>query len=402
MGTVTIRGGTGQPDQSFVFTDAGALALATSIATVVNGDLSIKVKLYDNGGVFTTAGSVGAVVIDGSKAVSVTAAAGTKKQYVMAGKDGVDYTAAAGESVSIAGVGADTINAGQSTVSGNKIVAAGSHDLIDLGAGAATVTESGQFARINGGAGNAVIHDSGVNDTVTAGSGTETIFAGKSGRYNLGSGTDIVYDSTAKGASDTIDANLAGAYTVYGGTSDLISSNTGLYFVGGSGGSTTIKGSGSDVVLGGPGGSINFRATGDATFVAAAGGDTFNGAAATGYNTLFTSSTSGGGDVLIGGQGNNEFILEGDNATLTGSNAASAADNYVFVNNGPTSQTVVITNFNTVNDAIGLIGYGSEPGADAAALASATTANGVTTVSLTDGTKIELLGAPTLHSYNFF
>lgn len=401
MGTVTIRGGTGEPDQTLVYTEAGALQLATAIATVVNKNLAIDVQLYKNGGVHKIPNTIGALVVEGTKPVTIAAAAGTKKQYVVAGKLGVDYTTAAGESVSIAGIGADTIFAGQSTGAGTKLVAAGTRDLIELGAGAVTVTEAGTLARITGGSGTAVIHDTGVNDTVSTGSGAETVFASKNGHYILGSGQDVIEDSQAPGASDTIDASGGGGYTVFGGTSDLITSNTGLLFQGGSG-SATIKGSGNDILFGNPGGSIDFRATGNATYFASGGGDTFNGAAATGNLTLFTSGPSATGDVLSGSQGNDQFIAEGNNATLTGSHAASSVDDYVFVDQGSTTQTVVITNFNPANDAIGLIGYGAEPAADEAALSGATTAGGITTVTLPDGTTIQLIGAPALTPSNFF
>jgi len=401
MGTVTIRGGTGEPDQSFVFTEAGALQLAKAIAGVVNKNTAINVKLYNNGGLFKVPNSVGALVIDGNKPVSISAAAGTKKQYVVTGKLGADYAMAAGESMSIAGIGADTIFAGQTKLASNTLVAAGTRDVIDLGAGAVTVTEAGTLAHITGGSGTAIIHDTGVNDTVSTGSGAETVFASKNGHYILGSGQDVIEDSQAQGASDTIDATGGGGYTVFGGTSDLITSNTGLVFQGGSG-SATIKGSGNDILLGISGGSIDFQATGNATYFASGGGDTFNGAAATGNLTLFTSGPSATGDVLSGSQGNDQFIAAGNNATLTGSNAASGLDDYLFVDQGPTTQTVVITNFNPANDAIGLIGYGAEPAADEAALSGATTSGGITTVMLSDGTTIQLIGAPALTSSNFF
>jgi hypothetical protein len=401
MGTVTIRGGTGEPDQTLVYTEAGAFQLARSIAGVVNKNLAITVKLYNNGGLFKVPSSVGALVIDGGKPVSISAATGTKKQYVVTGKLGAEYAMAAGESMSIAGIGADTIFAGQSTHAGNTLVAAGTRDVVELGDGAVTVTEAGTLAHITGGSGSAVIHDTGVGDTVTTGSGAETVYASKNGHYILGSGQDVIEDSQAQGASDTIDASGGGGYTVFGGTSDLITTNTGLYFQGGNG-STTIKGSGNDILLGNPGGSIDFRATGNATYAASGGGDTFNGAAATGNLTLFTSGPSATGDMLTGSQGNDQFIAEGNNATLTGSHAASGVDDYVFVDQGSTTQTVVITNFNPANDAIGLIGYGAEPAADEAALSGATTAGGITTVTLSDGTTIQLLGAPALASFNFF
>ncbi len=64
---------------------------------------------------------------------------------------------------------------------------------------------------------------------------------------------------------------------------------------------------------------------------------------------------------------------------------------------------------NTVNGGPGdvidegsLIGTTNEAASDAAALASATTQNGVTTVNLSDGTALRFLGGQTLLSWNFF
>jgi hypothetical protein len=77
---------------------------------------------------------------------------------------------------------------------------------------------------------------------------------------------------------------------------------------------------------------------------------------------------------------------------------------YVFVATAGTTRTDVITDFDPARNAIEFFGYNytSEAAADAAALASATTTGGVTTVSLSDGTHIQFLGAPTLKSFNFF
>jgi Ca2+-binding RTX toxin-like protein len=106
-----------------------------------------------------------------------------------------------------------------------------------------------------------------------------------------------------------------------------------------------------------------------------------------------------GNDLLVGGTGNNLFIAESGNETLTG---GGNSDSYVFISTPCTTRTDVITNSNPNVDAIGLFGYGSEPGADQAALASATQSGGNSVVSLTDGTTIIFTGATTLNSYNFF
>jgi hypothetical protein len=63
----------------------------------------------------------------------------------------------------------------------------------------------------------------------------------------------------------------------------------------------------------------------------------------------------------------------------------------------------VITDFDPTRNAIEFYGYDpTEAATDKAALASATKSGNITTVSLSDGTHIQFLGAPTLTAANFF
>jgi Ca2+-binding RTX toxin-like protein len=397
MGYVTIRGGAGAPDQVINFTDSAGLALATAIAGEVNSHPAINVKLYANGGSQVAAASYGALVVDGKKTVTIEAAAGTRNQSVVAGIGGVRYSETAGESLWLAGAGADTIYAGTSTVSGNTLFAAGKGDRIFLGAGAVSVTETGTNAAIKAAGGRAVITDSGTNNTVTGGSGAETIYGGRQGNYDLGSGAALLVN-TVKGGTETVRGNAKGTETVLGGTADVIIAGASkLVFFGEGTGSATVSGAGADsLVGGGNNSSITFSGTGNAEMVSGVGNQTLTGAAATGNLTLFGGP---GDNVLIGGTGNDAFVVGSGFETLTG---GGGANSYVFTSTGTTSRVDVITDFNPAKDSVGLYGYGSEPGADQAALDSATTSGGVTTISLTDGTKVEFLGAPVLQSSDFF
>ncbi len=397
MTNVTIRGGAGAPDQVINFADSAGLALATAIAAEVNGNHGINVAVYANGGAQLPAASFGALVADGKIPVTIHAAAGTQNQSVVAGIGGVRYTTTAGENLWIAGAGADTIYAGTSTVSGNTLFAAGKGDRIFLGAGTVFVTETGTNAAIRAAGGAAVITDAGVNNTVTGGIGPETIYGGQHGTYNLGLGTALLVN-TVKGGTETVRGHAKGVETVIGGTADLILAGSSLLTYYGQGaGSATVSGSGADTLLGGSNNSsITFTGTGNAAMVAGTGNQTLTGAHATGNLTLFGGK---GDNVLIGGKGNDLFVVAAGLETLTG---AGGANSYVITDFGTTSRVDVITDFNPAKDSIGLFGYGAEPAADEAALASATISGNVTTVSLTDGTKIEFLGAPQLQSFNFF
>jgi hypothetical protein len=249
MGIVTIRGGKGAPDQVISFSNSAGLALAMAIANEVNANPGINVKVFNKGGSQVAEASYGALVVDGKIPVTVQAAVGTQNQSVVAGVCGIRYTATAGETAWIAGAGADTIYAGVSTLTGNTLFAAGKGDRIFLGAGAATVTETGTKAMIAAAGGAAVIIDSGSNNTVKGGAGAETIFGARAGTYDLGSGAATLVN-TVKGGSETVRAHAGGGETITGGTSDLIYAGTSqLVYIGEGAGSATVSGSGADTLV---------------------------------------------------------------------------------------------------------------------------------------------------------
>lgn len=394
MGNVTIRGGKGEPDQVIAFTDSGGLALASSIAADVNAHPGINVKVYKNGGSQVPAASFGAIVADGKIPVTIQAAAGTKSQSVVAGAGGVRYTATTGEALWVAGAGADTIYAGVSTVAGNTLFAAGKGDRIFLGAGAATVMETGTNAAIKGAGGAAVITDSGANNTVTGGAGAETIFGGRQGTYDLGAGAALVVN-TVKGGTETVRAHPNATETVLGGTADIIfAGNSTLTYIGEGAGAATISGTGADTLIGGANNSsVLFSGSGNAALVAGVGNQTLTGAAATGNLNLFGGA---GNEVLVGGSGNDVLETGSGFETLSG---GAGTNLFGFANQGTTARAVVVTDFNTSDDLIQLQGF--SPNASQTVLASQTTAGGVTSVMLPDGTSVQFLGAPVLSASNF-
>jgi Ca2+-binding RTX toxin-like protein len=127
--------------------------------------------------------------------------------------------------------------------------------------------------------------------------------------------------------------------------------------------------------------------------VAGAGAETINASQATGKNVFFAGS---GSDCIVGGSGDDLFVLGTGNATLTGGAGRNA---YVAVA-GAAPRAIVITDFDTTRNAVGLFGYGST--ATAAALASVTLVAGSTNIALSDGTRITFQGVTALNNFNFF
>jgi len=298
--------------------------------------------------------SQGNDIITGSSAAETINASGS-----------VLYFGTSGATTFNASTGSDTIIGGNT---GNTVTGGGGGQLIfgssSLnyigGAGAATIIGGGGGNTITGGSGNELIFASS-SLTYTGTGGAATIIGGGGPmNVNLGSGGGVVYGSP--NGSDTIASGSGTAILVGGGQGDLL----------------TASGSAND------------------TMVAGGGAETLSGAGSTGNLVLFGGP---GSDSLVGGAGGNLFIAESGNETLVG---GGSSDSYVFIATPGTTRTDVIVGFNPNVDAIGLFGYGAEPGADQAALASATISGGNTLVSLTDGTTIVFTGAPTLHAYNFF
>jgi hypothetical protein len=337
-------------DTLFGGNSAATLSATTGAETLIGGTAT---TLFFLGGSNAFVSSQGSDTIIGSSAadtVNATAAA------LYFGASGTSVVNVQGPSTIIGGTGGNTVTGG----AGDQLIfGSSSLDYIG-GAGSATI--------IGGGGGN----------TVTGGSGNLLIFASSSLTYNGTGGA-----ATIIGGGGAVNAYLgAGGGIAYGspGGNDTLASGSGLSILVGGGGGDLLVASG---------------AAND-TMVAGGGNETLTGSGATGSLVLFGGP---GNDVLIGGTGNDLFIAEPGNATMTG---GGGTNSYVFIATPGTTRTDVITDFNPNQDAIGLFGYGAEPGADAAALASATSAGGNTVVTLSDGTSIVMVGAPTLHSYNFF
>jgi Ca2+-binding RTX toxin-like protein len=307
-------------------------------------------------------------------------AAGSGNQLVIASGTGdLTYAAAAG---------ADTVYAG----SGNALLFGGAASLQVFGGGGATTLIGGNAGNtVTGGGGNQLVFgDSTLN--YTGGTGAATLIGGSGNTVAGGSGNLLVFAS-----SSLTFTGGAGAATIIGGSGPLnatLGQGGGLVFGSPGGGDVLESGPGTAILVGGgDGDQVIATGAGNDTLIADAGAETLNGAAGTGNLVLFGGS---GPDALTGGSASNLVIMGTGNETLT----SGGSDNFVLSALPSTARVDLFANFNTATDAIGLFGFGGN--ADAAALASATTSGGNTTVTLSDGTTLVFAGGPTLTSNNFF
>jgi Ca2+-binding RTX toxin-like protein len=145
-------------------------------------------------------------------------------------------------------------------------------------------------------------------------------------------------------------------------------------------------------VIGADGNVVFLIGTANDLVLAGGGNETLIGAQSSGNNTFVAGS---GSDTIVGGSGNDVFMAGSGAATMTG---GSGADLYAFFN-GEAGGTDVITNFKLGTDHVTLQNYG--PGAVSTALASAIFADGSTTMTLPDGTKVTFQGITHLTSASF-
>jgi Ca2+-binding RTX toxin-like protein len=304
------------------------------------------------------------VIASGTGDVTYAAESGAETVYggagtmlAFGGAASLDFFCGTGAATIIGGAGGNSVAGG----AGAQLIFGASSLSYTGSVGGATIIGGGQSNTIVGGAGNLLLFGSG-GMTYTGHGGAATVIGGGGPLLaSLGAGGGVAYGSPNGGNALSTSSSTA-SVLVGGGSGDVL----------------TATGSGSDIL------------------VAGAGAETINGSAATGSLVIFGGP---GADVLTGGGGNDLFLIEPGNETLSG---GGGSNTYVFIDFGTTARTDLITDFNPAKDAIGLFGYGTEPGADAAALASARQAGGNTIVTLADGTQIDFAGAPGLQSSNFF
>ncbi|MBC7800361.1 MAG: 5'-nucleotidase C-terminal domain-containing protein [Gemmatimonadaceae bacterium] len=313
-----------------------------------------------------------------------------------------------------------------------------------LGSNNAAVLTSGfNGSVLVGNAGRSTLIANGNNSTLIAGSGDTTLFGGPARSTMLGSGgNDTIVgggDIFTGGGANLVALNGVGSTVAAEGRdtiiassgTDLVGARTSgvlvfggagrLTFVNGSGPSTVSGGAGSVTVFGGAGGGEFFagfggnssivggtggatmvgRANGDQLFatgaarnvlIAGAGNETLSGGGSTGANIYVAGS---GTTAVFGGAGDETFFAGTGSASFAG----GAGRDLFVVRSGGTGRTITLQDFSAGQDQVSFQGYAGN--AIPAALATASTAGGSTTISLTDGTRVVFSNVGSLSASSF-
>jgi acyl-coenzyme A thioesterase PaaI-like protein len=292
--------------------------------------------------------------------------------------------------------GNDTIDAGPG--SDTIVAGAGSSTSVSGGTGNVVLVASSGTSTVNGGSGSATVFGAGGsiqggtagNNVLVALSGTTTLVGGGSNdTYVAGGGNAMVLmhaNGLAFGGTGTSTVFGAGNDTMVGGAGSgsnvmVGDATTGDEMFGGTGNTTMFGGAGNDTMVGGSGQTVMVLGAGNDVVAGGSGGTTVYGGAG---NDLYFAT--GGGTMMINeGSGSNGVVLGGGATTVTG---GSGADIY-YVANGSAGGNDVINGFKVGTDQLSLFGY-------TAADATPTFTGGNAVFSLSDGTKITLVGVTSL------
>ena len=318
---------------------------------------------------------------------------------------GGSYDASAGDTI-MAGGGSNVItaSAGQVYVSGNSgaltFFGGTGASTVDGGTGSATILGGSGGGDFTGGSGGANIlvsqGASGSNTTLTGGgsgdalfgsaSGTDTLIA-RAGRESiLGGGgvTNIVGGATAAaviftgGGPTTVTGGEAGGDTIVGGSGNLTVDAQKGDAIFGNGGSLSVDASttGADSIIGGAG-TLSVTGRGSNMLVVASQSNsniqTGNGAA-----LVFGSS---GNAAVTGGTGWLGVVVGSGKMDVQENGGTAVYD----VVKGAAGGSDMIYGFNVKTDTISLFGYQSSD-------MHVTSSGGSTLLSLSDGTRIQLVG----------
>ena len=209
-----------------------------------------------------------------------------------------------------------------------------------------------------------------------------------------------VLSVTDNGTADTIAAGLGFASVDAPISSSSFRGGAGLFnFVGGTGASTifgssgdgtVVGGAGTTEVIGGAGGAVTYvnTTTGGLFYFGTNGNQTVDASLSKGTNSLYGGqSDTTGHNLLIGGAGTDYLNAGAGSDTLVGGGGQDAF--FFFKAYGGPAANDVIGDFSAI-DSVVLVNYGI--GAADAAIAGAATANGSTTITLSDNTTITFTG----------
>lgn len=316
-------------------------------------------------GAFLT-GSAAATVTGGANGAVLVGNAG-RSTIVSNGNDGL-LVAGSGGNTLFGGPGTSTMlgSSGDDTfVGGGRIFTGAGRNVVSLNSVGSTVAAEGQ-------------------DTVIASGGTDVVGARDTSVVAFGGQGRLTF---VNGAAASTVAGGSGSVVVFGGAGG------GAFFAGQGGGSTLVGQAGASTLVGRAEGDVLFAGgAGQNVLFAGAGNETLTGGGSTGANIYVAGS---GRTLASGGSGDETFFAGSGSATLAG----GAGRDLFVVSNGAAGRTVTIADFTAGQDRVSLQGYAAN--AIPAALATARTAGGATTVSLTDGTQVVFAGVGNLAASSF-
>ena len=345
-----------------------------SYSMPVAADTGTAVPVTLGGGAQNYIASAGVTVQAGSGSDTITAAIGSVS--VIGSTGSLTFMGGAGSNTVSGGTGSATITGGTSggTYAGGS---AGLNQLISNGASGANTTLTG------GGAGDQIFGSRSGNDVLAAGAGRESLLGGGGSTMITGGTTASSVIFTGSGGT-TVSGGAAGGDTIVGGSGGLVVNARNGDAIFGNTGTLAVKGStqGADSIVGGSG---TLAVTGQgANMLVVAGAarsviQTGNGAA-----LVFGGA---GSTSVTGGTGSLEVVLGAGSATVNEGTGGAVYD----VVKGAAGGTNVLAGFKPSTDKIKLYGY--QP-----ADAHLTSSSGGTLLSLSDGTKIQLVGVSNVGS----
>ena len=359
----------------------------------------------------------------GAPALTLSSPTGTNLGAAVAGFSNIAMTMApvAGSVVQVGASFAAGVLGGSTAAT----LTSGSNGVVLVGnAGRSALVSNGNNGTLIAGSGDTLLRGGPAASTFLGGGGNDTIAGG--GQVFTGGGNNTVFlnaigSTVAAEGRDTIVASSGTDLVGARGSSVLVFGGAGrLTFVGGSAGSTVAGGSGSVTVFGGAGGGEFFagtggssslvggsgggtfvgRANGDQLFatgsartvlIAGAGNETLSGGGSTGANVYVAGS---GTTLAVGGSGDETFFTGGGDATFGG---GAGRDLFVIRSGG--ARTITLADFTAGQDQVSFQGYAAN--VIPAALATASTSGGSTSISLTDGTRVVFSGVGSLAASSF-
>ena len=318
---------------------------------------------------------------------------------------------------------------------GSQFFNAAAGTIVQAGSGSDTITANAGGVSVIGAAGQLTFFGGTTPSSVAGGSGADTIFGGAGGgTYTGGSaGHNILISQGTNGAVTHLTGN-GGGDQIFGSATgdDVLTAGQGRDSLIGGGGPTTITGGATAGVIfagagptnvngGSAGGDIIVGGAGALSVIAEAGDAIFGGAGALNVTASLKGADSivgGNGPLNVAGRGGNMLVVAGSGTSnvSTGNGASlvfAGAGNLSLVGGagsmqvvagaghatliegaGPTTLEVVngaaggadvISGFRPSLDRVALFGY-------QASQQTVVTQGGSTVISLTDGTRITLLG----------